>query len=363
MSKLKKIMRTVIIFLLSMFVICFLFSLYKVWTNEIVPTQILNETGLYFLYTIGYGALEGDSVIQNILAMVGIISLALMTTFLTINLFWRLDDVKLRKDLFYEKGHLYMQFQNKGRAICDMKVTFVLYDEKTTANIEEPKEYYMPVLVKHSIWNLTFDLNETFWYKTVYDLLTLEDKKLYCVFSFVDTVTGQSSIKVEEITKENLRADQGLLEYQEFIKPMILPHQELIAIENNGNLQLEIQPQETIMDYSFSKKADDNAFVMAYYSFHDAYLNLEKFNRETTYLETKMKSDDAICLKIEIKLSNNNQFTKIIPVHQEEKNVRIDWKELPEHLDEVKEICYTIFKKENQLTGTLEIGDLKIITK
>ena len=153
MTKLKKILSTVIIFIALMLLICFLFSLWNVFAHEMPPTEIFQKTGLYFLYTIGYGSLEENETVQNILAMVGIVSLALMTTYLTINLFWRLDDVKLKKDILYKNDYLLMQFQNNGRTICDMKVTFTLYDEKTTENLEEPKEYYMPVLVKKSIWN------------------------------------------------------------------------------------------------------------------------------------------------------------------------------------------------------------------
>ena len=62
MSKIKKIINTVAIFIVIMFVICFMFSLYKVLVGDISISEIFSETALYFLYTVGYGALEGDSV-------------------------------------------------------------------------------------------------------------------------------------------------------------------------------------------------------------------------------------------------------------------------------------------------------------
>ena len=364
MLKLKKIVNTILIFIIAMVVICLLFSLYKVFINEIPATikDIVSETGLYFLYTIGYGALEGDSAIQNILAMIGIISIALMTTYLTINLFWRLDDVKLNKEVIYDKNFLKMQFENQGNEICDMKATFVLYDDFTSENIEEPKEYYMPILLKKAKWTLRLDLNETFWYKTVYDLLCSTDKKLYCVYSFVDTRTGQSSIKVEQITKENIKVTNKLLEYQEFIKPTILSCQKLMPIENNGNIQLENIENKIILNYSFNKKADNDSFVMAYYNLHEPNLNLEKYNREKTYLEIKLKSEQEIKLNFEIKLQNGNVVTKYIEINNESKIVKIELNDIPDNLEEVKEICYTIFKNNNNLNGSLEIGDLRIIT-
>ena len=51
MSKLKKIIETIVTFLVGMIGICFAFALYKVWAGDILPQDIFNETGLYFLYT------------------------------------------------------------------------------------------------------------------------------------------------------------------------------------------------------------------------------------------------------------------------------------------------------------------------
>ena len=351
MLKLKKIINTVVVFIILMFVICFLFSLYKLFVGVITPSELVSETGLYFLYTIGYGALEGDAVIQNILAMIGIISVALMTTFLTINLFWRLDDVKFNKEIICDLENIKISFKNKGKAICDMKATFVLYDSEISMNILEPKEYYMPIMLKNSLWNLEVSLNETFWYKAIYNLLTSNDKKLYCIFSFVDTKSGQESIKVEEIKKENLN-----ISYDEFIKPVILKSEYLLKVENGGKLSID----ESI-NYSFKKKDKDDSFVMMYYNFHNNYLNLEKYNKDTTYLELDINTSDNILLNFEIKLGNGNNLTKELLL--DNKKIKINLSDYADSLEEITEICYTIFKKNNELNGTLKINDLKIITK
>lgn len=360
MTKLKKMVKTVIIFLIVMITICFVFSLYKVFINEIQPTEIFNETGLYFLYAIGYGALEGDSAIQSILAMVGIVSLALMTTFLTIDY---LDDVKLNKEIIYKNNFLKMQFINKGKAICDIKVAFALYDKYTSENIVDPKEYYMPILPKNSTWNLLLDLNETFGYKAVYYLLSTNDKKLYCTFSFVDTQTGQNSIKVEEITKNNIKVANRLLEFKEFIQPTILPCKNLMPIENNGHIQIENKDDTVSINYSFNGKANYDSFVMAYYNFHEFPLNLEKYNKETTYLEFMIKSKDDIKLKFDLILLNYSITAKNIEINSEAKTIRINLKDILDNIEQVKEIRYTIFGKNNASEGRLEIGDLRIITK
>ena len=351
MIKFKKIINTVIVFILLMFLICFLFSIYKLIVGDIAINELLSETGLYFLYTIGYGALEGDAIIQNILAMIGIISLALMTTFLTINLFWRLDDVKFNKEIFIDSNDIKMSFKNKGKAICDMKATFVLYDSEISMNILEPKEYYMPIMLKNSLWNLEVSLNETFWYKAIYNLLTSNDKKLYCIFSFVDTKSGQESIKVEEIKKENLN-----ISYDEFIKPVIFKSSDLLRVENGGKLSIDEN-----VNYSFKKKDKDDSFVMMYYNFHNNYLNLEKYNKDTTYLELDINTSDNILLNFEIKLKNGNNLSKELLLNN--KKIKINLSDYTDSLEEITEICYTIFKKNNELEGALKINDLKIITK
>lgn len=362
MKKLKKIVKTVLIFLVVMFVICLIFSLYKLFNNEITISELLNETFLYFLYTVGYGALEGDSAIQNILAIIGIVSLALMTTYLTINLFWRLDDVKFNKVIVYDNKHLKMEFKNNGRDICDMKASFILYNAITSENISEPKEYYMPLLPKGGKWKLNFDLNETFWYKAVYDLLTTKDIKLYCTFSFVDTSTGQSSIKVENITRDNFKITDKLLEYEDFIKPTIFKFTDLMPIENKGKLNLTKNEDFAFMDYSFDALANENSFVMAYYNFHEPLLNLEKYNKETTYFEVKFTTEDKIKLNFEIK-TTNNIITKYIELNNETKLIKLELKDFAGDLEEVKEICYTIFKESNNLSGKLGIGNLRIVTR
>ena len=256
----------------------------------------------------------------------------------------------------YNKDSLRISFLNKGRAICDMKATFLLYDREKCENILEPKEYYMPMLVSDSYWHLKLDLNETFWYKAVYGLVTNSNKNLYCIYSFVDTNSGQSSIRVTEITKDYF----DNLNYVEFTKDYVLSNKDLLPIENGGKLNLERINNYTKLTYSFKRKDSDNSFVMLYYNFYEKFLNLEKYDKSNTYLLLDIKGID-VTIKFEIKLNNNVNITRVINVDNE--LVKIYLEDITELLENVKEICYTIFKSDNKLNGEVEIGDLKIITK
>lgn len=83
-TKLKKIIITIIVFCLSIFILCLGISLVDFLNSKIVLSGILSQAFNYFLYTIGYGPLEDETFLQNFLAMIGIVSLALMSTYLTI---------------------------------------------------------------------------------------------------------------------------------------------------------------------------------------------------------------------------------------------------------------------------------------
>ena len=362
MSKLKEIVKTILIFVISMLLICLIVSVYKLIINEIELKELIGKTGLYFLYTVGYGALEGDAILQNVLAMIGIVSLALMSTFLTINLFWRLDDVTLNKKIIYDDNILKFEFKNNGNTICDIKCNFMIYDEFTSESIEEAKEYYMPMLLKNAHWNLKVNLNETFWYKAIYNLLTNKNIKLYCIYSFVDTKNGQSSIKVEQITRSNIIVNNKVLEYIEFIKSTILSCKKLLAVENGGKIKLEYVEDMMNINYKFENTENNKNFVMAFYNFHDNLLNLEKYNKENTYLEFSVASNKKLNLNVEIK-SSSSESKKYIQLTEEAKTIKIPLNEIECNLEEIREICYTIFVEDNETENSLQISDLKIVTK
>ena len=48
MLKLKKIINTVIVFIILMFVICFLFSLYKLFSGDITPAELIVKQAFIF---------------------------------------------------------------------------------------------------------------------------------------------------------------------------------------------------------------------------------------------------------------------------------------------------------------------------
>lgn len=364
MWKLKKIVETICIFVVSMLLICFLFSVYKYLQGDIAASQLLQETGLYFLYTIGYGSLEGDSLLQNIFAMIGIISLALMTTFLTINLFWRLDDVKMQERIEIDLDQQKMRFcfQNRGSAICDMKANFLLYDAKKSEGKQEKEEYYIPLMIKNSTWNVEVSTEDTFWYQALYQMLKDSSKKLYCTFSFVDTKSGQGSIKVEPITISQFYEVTGQpLSYESLVKPSLFPKSELKIIDNNEQIYTTDQNEFLQVDYTIKKKT--TPFLMLYYNFHALPFNFEKYPKDSTYLEWSAYSKENMTITMEIKSPSATVYSFPMELTPTPKTFQIPFSEIDGNCQEITEICYTVFPQNNPKTNQIFLSDLKRITK
>ncbi len=361
MGKLKKIFKTVIIFILIMLGICFTCSVFKFLQGEIVLHEILPKTGLYFLYTIGYGALEEDAFLQNFFAMIGIISIALMSTFLTLNLFWRFDDVLLQKkvDFDFSNQRFFFHFTNKGKTICNMKASFLLYDTLTNEGIEGPREYFMPLLLENASWNISLSLEETFWYDAFLSILRNDAKHLYCTFSFVDTKSGQESIRVEEILPSYCQNERKeALTVNMIQQPIFIRTANLKMIENGTKLQLSHSKKMSTLAYQQLNQVKD--FMMVYYSFRQHPLNLEKYKSSDTYLTFGIQSSKKLQLDLEIKTLDQAQFTYPIQVQPEKTEIKIFVKEIPLYLEQVHEICFIIRKKGNLNANEMTLTDIQI---
>lgn len=361
MLKLRKIIETIFVFIFTMLIICFVVSLVNFFLGKFEANQIVGKIGLYFLYTIGYGALEGDAIIQNILAIIGIVSLALMSTFLTINLFWRLDDVNMKKRIVFKKNkkdkNLIFEFQNKGRTICDMKVVFMVHDSTSGVSNEDKREFYLPILFKKSKWAISVDIEESFWYKAMYSLFINPNLKLYCMYSFVDTKNGQGSIKVEEVTKEFLNYPENNLTLEYFIKPITLRHDTMKSVSNGAAVASNYYQE---FNYSFKKQALPYDFVMAYHDFNSNNLDLEKYGKDKVSLEFTLSADKKVTVTFEIKTNSICAYTLEIPVTTKHKKILIPLNDISNNLENINEMCFTVFKKNSSNENKLYISDLII---
>jgi len=344
MHKIGKILTTVIWFIIIMLLLCFSISIVNVLLGNYTYIELFSKTGLYFLYLIGYGSLEGDAVLQNILAVIGIVSLALLSTYLTINLFWRLDDVKLDKNITFNNNKLYFNFTNKGKVICDFKVSFLLYDKLNKKSINS-EEYSTPMILNKSMFTLDIDINDYFWYQSIYDILS-NNKELYCLYSFVDTTNGQSSIKMDKINKECL-SNIDISYFKDDIN-----FNNIKICSNNGDIKYE----DNNYIYKLNNK---DSFVMSYIDFKQDILNIKKFKNMNKIFSFNISSSDDINMIIEFKNSIDKVYEKKIVV-KDNTNIEIPLEDIINNTDTLSEICFTIFGNNNKNKGTYILKDIKI---
>ncbi len=77
--KFKRMIKTIFVFIPVMILICLLFGLVFYLMDPIRFDYSENQIGNYLLYLLGYGPLaKHEIVVQNLLAVIGIISLSIL---------------------------------------------------------------------------------------------------------------------------------------------------------------------------------------------------------------------------------------------------------------------------------------------
>lgn len=98
--KFKRVIKTILVFIPVMILICLLFGLVFYLMDPIRFDYSENQIGNYLLYLLGYGSLaKHEIVVQNLLAVIGIISLSIFTANLTVNLFWKNGNIRISTEL------------------------------------------------------------------------------------------------------------------------------------------------------------------------------------------------------------------------------------------------------------------------
>lgn len=400
--KIRKIIKTVIIFIVTMILICVLFAvILSVITGS--SKDLFERTLNYMLYIIGYGGLIHDNIIlQDIFGILGIVTVSILSAYLTVNLFWRVDDVFLSNNIAIwkssnEKYYTSALVGNKGKNICKLVLTFVAYDEDKNFIGDLGKIYEYPLLIKNGIWKIDMPLNNGFWFDV---LRTIRKGRkgctVYATFEYVDSETGQSSIKVQEYDTDHIfvsNTNEGFYSgsYSEkkrwkqfkqidkniekdlvftywickniiafdlnLVKPINKENIEIITIENVGNKSLYLQA-----NVNLSNTNNPPDFVMALFEFISPYQDWSGYYSKGASFQFEISGDEGISnIQLEIKNKSGAKLidekiivTDVITKHSFKLNSYKNHS--PESFAEVKEICFTVFNKHN----TPVIGNFKI---
>lgn len=393
MWKLKKAARIVATFFAVVILICAIYSagwaLLHAGSGSGGFAAVLEKALEHFLYTIGYGESKESLLAQNIFALIGIVTVTLMTTYLTINLFWRMDDVKISSQIpiWLEENNKYFAsvlIANEGEGICKLKGDFMACDDNGE-EISKSKSFEKPLLIKKSFWKIDIPVENSFLYKV---LRTMRKWKLFCrlylTFSFVDTATGQESIKVVEYTENDIFAvempggfsaepgrkwkERAELQkssvadkvFDDWICRNVIPlfPGAAIPIENGGKIYILPAADGGFLaeaDFSCGCAYNETHFVMALLDYRANPMDWSTYYSENAVFLAELSGNDEIG-KVTIEIKSNGRkrelLKKEVKVSQEaavfcfplqemiEKNAD---EEIIESFESVSEICFTVF--------------------
>lgn len=394
--KIKKIIKTICIFIATMILVCVLMSiLISVATGN--SKDVLSRTLNYLLYIIGYGSLIHDNLIlQDLFGVIGVVTVSILSAYLTVNLFWRVDDVFISKNIAIwksvnEKYYASVLVGNKGKNICKLELSFVAYDEKKNSIGEMGKTFAYPLLIKNGIWKIDIPLENGF----LYDLLRIirkgrRDCIIYTTFEYVDSETGQGSIKVQEYTSDNVFVSSnknGFYKDSECENKIKWKQFKLIEkdLQNDDifsnwicrnlidfdlrkakpinedqiklTLDSEMETKECVLnaDVDFSNADNSPEFVMALLEFNKPYQDWTSYYSNGSCFQFEISGDDGIS-EIQLEIKNNSgekvinkkiSVTDTITKHSFKLNQNIDIS--LDSFYEIKEICFTVFNKPNEV--------------
>lgn len=407
--KVRKIIKTIIIFIAAMILICVFLSVFlSITTGN--SGEILSRTLNYLLYIIGYGSLIHDNLLlQDLFGIFGIVAVSILSAYITVNLFWRVDDVFISNHISIwksanDKYHASIIVGNKGKNICKLELSIVAYDENKNSIGEMGKTFSYPLLIKNGIWKIDIPIDNGF----LFDVLRTirkgrKDCMVYTTFEYVDSETGQSSIKVQEYNSDHIFVSsikegfyyssecEKKMKWQQF-KNIVKDSQEdfnfnnwicrnIIAFDLNKAKPINKEQIELLTDgnseangcvlkanVDFNTTNNPPDFVMALLEFNNPYQDWSSYYSNGSSFQIEISGNEGISdIQLEIKdklgsklIDEKIIISKVITKHSFKFNKNNDMN--PESFSEIKEICFTVFKKSKASNkGNFKIYSCEIL--
>lgn len=151
MNRFFNLAKIILVFILSILLICGLVSVVLICTNGITWSQMGYNLTNNFLYIIGYGDSNAAEIIQLIFSLIGVVSVSTLSALLTVQLFWKIDNVIINDKCFigydeYDNPQLSLFIINKGSDICNIKINLASYIEEGTSRSRICYEEERPLL-------------------------------------------------------------------------------------------------------------------------------------------------------------------------------------------------------------------------
>lgn len=220
-------------FMVVWILICGVVAIFQTLLSDQSPAEAgksyIENLGSNALFFLGYGESSRLGLVtRNILAVVGILAISIMTTFLTINLFWRVDDVLVSPYIYvYENNargkspySAAFVIENAGKKIANLRLSVIAYHvnqdkesgmrQAEYTQISKSREHTYPMLLSKSRWIIEEGLQDSFLMDLLFRQHQLMDKRekdciqVFLILYFLDPNSGQECCNIAEFPIDNL---------------------------------------------------------------------------------------------------------------------------------------------------------------
>lgn len=420
MNRFLNIIKIIMAFVLSVLFLCCITSLVLIWTNHIEWTDFRSNIIEHFLYVVGYGESQSINIVRIIFAIIGLITVSTLSAVLTIQLFWKIDDVVINNKCFitfndtYDKPLLYLFIVNKGADICNIKIKLSSYYVSDTSHSEICYEEERPLLLKKSIWKIQIPIKDKSLYKALRlmykSVLNNSQPKIsfFLTISYVDTNNGQETIQVRQYTYDDISMPSNdiILEDKSFksklrklrtiskerytnkkFREWIIDNythyslENITPLENCGTLSkglLDIPTNVKMDKYHIQFKesirtTNTEEFMMLFWNLNNASENWTTHYNENGYVSFYLAATSSIeNVKFQLKSTTNGIrsiiFEQDISPSTEVQEYKYYLKDIfPAKLlennsvPEICEICFCVYGKDmNGLDGDIYVSNVEV---
>jgi hypothetical protein len=160
------------------------------------------------VYITGYdGAADLHYILKALLAIIGLVCLALFGAHLTVNLFCRIRDVKIIAPAFMPGPggvhYLCLGLVNRGGSICNAEAKLYFYDNESRTCDGFAVERSSPFIKGGGSWDILIPIHSGTRLCQYLRMMLLGSKikKMVVTYTYVDVATGQQSIRLMEYDK------------------------------------------------------------------------------------------------------------------------------------------------------------------
>lgn len=355
----------------------------------------------FFIGMLGYGSISTDSiVIHIIISFTGIVLVAFLTAYLTMNLFMRDKIYIFKRIVLWEVGtERFASFfiVNTGSEIAEVEVSFATFINKKVLRVSNNNENFtIPYMPKRGHWKIDIPIKPNTFINESLDKVNNLGWMLYLSVKYIDIFTGQKFTNIHKYSKDDVigsKSKAGLLyehvSNRRIVKNIVLD----IDFKKKESILEQVQSNSIVIDNSYAsgigygtsikkdigkhiieatvewEKTGTDDFGMLLYKFAPP-KDLREIFRDNAKIEFELKTNGNIkSVTLEIKKPG---LVKIVDTHLEVQSNEYEFhsvllKEHNNNVDDfakVEEICFVLREPQfvnSKEPAVFEVSGLRIV--